>query len=270
MENNSIQILKDIFNENDGYVIKKNNFNPFIWNIQSKTKDCLVLEFSQFSQTNIHINSLHKCGDKSGTTLLQKIDELAKKMSLEYIFMEDVSLIVLNGIEIDLAFFKILTTGESWYNSFGYGSVDYENELKYNEKLRNRNLMEVLNKYPKIIVDVEKLYSMNALFFENIPFEQLTIKKFFECSNRLIKTNQYELKPNQIETLQKLIEIIGNFELQYNRNLTKIFRTCHDSSCVINGGKKKTKNKKQKTKNKKTKTKTKNKKTKKQKQTQDK
>jgi hypothetical protein len=268
--NNSIlQNLKNIFNEHEGYVINQNKFSPFIWKIKSKTKDCLVLEFSQ---TNIHIDSLHKCGDKSGTTLLQKIDELANIMlSLEYIFMEDISLIVLNGIEIDLAFFKILTTGESWYNSFGYVSVNYKNELNHNENLRNKKLMEVLNDINdnddddvenlysnnKLFFDnisLENLYSNNKLFFDNIPLENLTIKKFFECINILIKTKQHELEDAQIETLQKLIEIIGEKKILYDRDLTKIIRTCHDISCVINGGKnkkQKTKNKKQKTKNKK-------------------
>jgi hypothetical protein len=192
--NKTKSIIEQKFNPNDGYDIEIFfDYDDIIsFTIYRDGEECLFLKFHE---KFIRIPSLHKCGINPGTTsgsiLLQKIHEIAKQIpGISYIELFDFSEIRLNWISIDLAFLKILTTGRSWYNSFGYVSVNYKTELEDNEKLRNENLIKILRESFGIqfIREVTNLYLyLNELFSEKniIPIDQITIKKFFEYINRL-------------------------------------------------------------------------------------
>ena len=78
---------------------------------------------------------LKKCG-KSGTDSLDKVYKLAQMIStVKYIELEDVAELDECGYKINLAIIKILTKGESWYNSLGYVSDNYEMEKTKIKKL---------------------------------------------------------------------------------------------------------------------------------------
>ena len=223
MDYNRIKsIIEQKFNPNDGYDIEIFfDYDDIIsFTIYRDGEECLFLKFHE---KFIRITSLHKCGinpgTTSGSTLLQKTHEIAKQIpGISYIELFDFSQIKLNWISIDLAFLKILTTGRSWYNSFGYVSVNYKTELEDNEKLRNENLIKILRESFGIqfIREVTKLYLyLNELFSEKniIPIDQITIKKFFEYINRLgeIKFDNVqnvlhpEIKKRKLGTVQNVI-----------------------------------------------------------------
>uniref|UniRef100_A0A6C0DIH4 Uncharacterized protein n=1 Tax=viral metagenome TaxID=1070528 RepID=A0A6C0DIH4_9ZZZZ len=223
MDYNRIKsIIEQKFNPNDGYDIEIFfDYDDIIsFTIYRDGEECLFLKFHE---KFIRITSLHKCGinpgTTSGSTLLQKTHEIAKQIpGISYIELFDFSQIKLNWISIDLAFLKILTTGRSWYNSFGYVSVNYKTELEDNEKLRNENLIKILRESFGIqfIREVTKLYLyLNELFSEKniIPIDQITIKKFFEYINRLgeIKFDNVqnvlhpEIKKRKLDTVQNVI-----------------------------------------------------------------
>ena len=84
----------------------------------------------------IYIKSLNRCGDISGTTLLNKIFNLAQK--LQNIQLYDESYILKCNKIISLATIKILTTEISWYNKLSYKSENYENELISNIQIIDR------------------------------------------------------------------------------------------------------------------------------------
>lgn len=84
----------------------------------------------------IQLNSLLKCRDTgddgTGTALLSKVETFARQIGITHITLDDESNIYICGNQIDLAHFKILTTGMSWYNKHGYFSRSHEYDMKAN------------------------------------------------------------------------------------------------------------------------------------------
>jgi len=65
-------------------------------------------------------------------------DLLAQQIpNMAYIKLDDGSNIKMCGQQIQLYTLKILTTGQSWYNKYGYGSYDIEDEILNNKKIIN-------------------------------------------------------------------------------------------------------------------------------------
>jgi hypothetical protein len=90
---------------------------------------------------HIYIDSLSKCGSTSGGDLLTMIYTIAKEMpkNIKYIELVDASQIKICSTKISLRTLKILTTGQSWYNSHGYYSENYDSEKTHNEEIINMN-----------------------------------------------------------------------------------------------------------------------------------
>jgi hypothetical protein len=87
---------------------------------------------------HIHIKALNKCGTTTGNNLLEKFDLLAQQIpNMTYIKLDDESNIKMCGHPIQLYTLKILTTGESWYNKYGYVSDDMKYEIPNNKKIIN-------------------------------------------------------------------------------------------------------------------------------------
>ena len=94
----------------------------------------------------IYIKRLDKCGSTSGTELLQMYDTLAQQLpNIKYIELEDRSEIEICKQKINLYILKILTTGQSWYNSKGYFSKNYESERSHNESIINKPYEEFID-----------------------------------------------------------------------------------------------------------------------------
>ena len=95
---------------------------------------------------HIYIKRLDKCGITRGTDLLQIYDRLAQQMpKIEYIELEDASKIEICKQKINLYILKILTTGQSWYNSKGYFSKNYKSERSHNESIINMPYEEFID-----------------------------------------------------------------------------------------------------------------------------
>jgi hypothetical protein len=156
-------LLKEVFHEKS-YIITKtsdDNSDANIFEIKTnETPDkseekCLLLEFFK---DHIFIDSLDKCGSHSGTSLLEKIDELVMKMpNIKYTELKDGAEIY--DDKIRLAFLKILSKGQSWYNSLGYFSSNYENEKNHNDLLRNMPLQELLDSCKQKLQESFKKYN---------------------------------------------------------------------------------------------------------------
>jgi hypothetical protein len=71
----------------------------------------------------------------SGTTLLTLVDKLVARIpECKKITLQDISYITRCGREINLAKLKILETGQSWYNQFGYKQTSYDRDTALNHK----------------------------------------------------------------------------------------------------------------------------------------
>jgi len=245
-----IKKIKKVFPENEKYVIEIGNFfnNNTIFKIYSQKENCLiVILFEKY----MSLNNLSKCGDYSGTKLLEKMDELAAQIpEIEYIELFDSSKLLLKNIKIDLAFFKILSTGQSWYNSHGYFSDNYESERINNEILREKILIEELDLIKEKIVnnkkrkreekDEEKIDNLKTKLVNQFSInDKITIGDFFES----IKLNN--LTREQLEIVAELIKVIGVF-IDYdvilkktigNSNNTNNCSKMRDTCNMMGGGK---------------------------------
>jgi hypothetical protein len=91
-----------------------------------------------FYTDSIFIEKIDKCGITKGTDLLQMFDQLAEEMpNIKYIELDDASDIKICEETIRLYLIKILTNGQSWYNSHGYFSQRHESNKSHNEGIIN-------------------------------------------------------------------------------------------------------------------------------------
>jgi hypothetical protein len=141
----SIRDDKPIIPNSDTIEIIKRIFSGKDINIENKTKiqisekgekdDCALFVIYP---DHIYITGLHKCGTTTGNNLLEKFDLLVQQIpNMAYIKLDDESNIKMCGQQIQLYTLKILTTGQSWYNKYGYGSDDIQDEILNNKKIIN-------------------------------------------------------------------------------------------------------------------------------------
>jgi hypothetical protein len=125
---------------------------------------------------HIYIKALHKCGTTTGNELLKLFDILASEIpNMTYIRLDDDSNIELCGHEIKLYTLKILTTGQSWYNSKGYVSDNNDDQKTVNARIINMQYEEFRDKvYAKAATVIDK---GNRLFPET---EKKTVQDYFK------------------------------------------------------------------------------------------
>lgn len=168
------------------------NINPFGTTISIKTKDNVLCLSLYFYKDYIYITSLNKCGI-TGSNSLKKVEEVAKLL-LKSIKLMDASTINKCGVELDLAIIKILTNGQSWYNSLGYYSDNYKDEIAH-----NKNILDLSCKD----------------FFESVfekCFKKFLVSNSKDTINNKIKMHgKREALKKKIETEQKKLDDYDNF-----------------------------------------------------------
>jgi hypothetical protein len=207
------------FFTSDLYNIKNINNNEYI--IKTKNNDdCLNI---YFLLDNIRIEKLSKCGENSGTYLLNKIEDLAKSIkNIQYITLLDTSEIKIYDCNIDLAILKILTKGESWYNQLGYFSSDYENEKIYNAEFLNMNFDKLISLCRNAIETYLKITNKENII-ENIALLENNIKTKNKNLDNLIRKKEKYLKildnyDNYI--IEELEKINNNFNSLERKRIT--------------------------------------------------
>jgi hypothetical protein len=159
-------------NKNFNINIKKNNNNKNIIQVKigpyMKNRKNINQEYLENYCFNFSINLndkklyeiyLKKCSLFSGTEILYKLEEIAKKFALNKIYLEDASEITVvsstnKEYVLSLKYICILSEGISWYNKFKYISPFFEEE-----KIHNKIIMETpLSNYMSLILDSEINY----------------------------------------------------------------------------------------------------------------
>ena len=152
--NISVADIKKVFGE-DKYKINYAQSKKY-GHIQDKYeildkygKDCIIFHPYINEKINcLHIDSLHRCSESSGTHLLSLIERFAKRHKIQCISLWDASRLELcENISIKLAPLYIVTTGHSWYNKLGYKSPDYEAERVKNGALIQSDFVTKLSHY---------------------------------------------------------------------------------------------------------------------------
>ena len=176
-------------------------FNPTHFNVQ-ETSPGLLLVYSNNNAVNpclelrIHRNLMkveyvNKCNDRiSGTQLLNIISNFAKDNgTITTIELHDTSKLsnLCYQYDFPLYILYILSTGKSWYNTYGYKSVNYEEEVSHNARLLNMPMDEFilqcnsLRFYPQ---DEEELREMMEEFYD-----VMNEHKFYKISKNRTRLN---------------------------------------------------------------------------------
>ena len=204
---------------------------PITINIGSLQQNSFCTIFAVYKK-EIGINKIEKCGI-SGSNILKKIEQFAKRCSVESIYLEDQSQIDVcrekrysdRNETLDLATLKIVTTGQSWYNSLGYKSEYYEEERIINEYFMNTLYSDFINK------QTPSLKEAGATLFPEIDVNQ-SVKSYFNHVLKIVKCGNHD----QAKLLSDILDILKNGGyIAYNRDLTKTI----DYKMITNGGSKK-------------------------------
>jgi len=177
---------------------------------------CLILRVN-IKDKFIRVDSLDRCdvgNEGTGNAMLRKVNELALSLP-EYnsIKLTDVSSITLcDTIVVNLAHLKILTKGMSWYNSHGYFSDTYADEVTHNNSFITSKIHEIpaASVFPEVnTTDTVQAYVSRIL--ESIPSANSSSKT---CS---------EAEKKQANHLKDVVEALSPL-LMYSNKLTKTVR----------------------------------------------
>lgn len=195
---------------------------------------CLEFEFIEDEDeddggTVLHISKIFKCGDNMPLTrkVIKLIETMAKSIPappwsrIKYIKLEDGSSIHVCTVDIDLRYLKILTTGSSWYNSFGYKSLNHDANVAHNAGIINKPMDELLSE----LYDQEYIEEFKSLFPELST--ELTVKEYVTAMTKEVPksgtrscTKEQE---NKAELLFNLVHSIDRKEmLEYDFILQKM------------------------------------------------
>jgi len=176
----NIKFIKNIYKF---YIFYSSNTNiihvqigPHIENRQTYNDNYCLLFNINLNYKKLYDVDLRKCSSLSGTEILNILEKIAKKFILNEIHLEDVSHInIISSTNkeygLSLKNMYILSEGLSWYNKFGYISSNFEEEIIYNQRIMDMELLE----YMSLILE-----SNNNYLKEKILSSYNVIKKQFE------------------------------------------------------------------------------------------
>jgi len=195
---------------------------------------CLEFEFIEDDDgTVLYISKVFKCGDGKYTReVIKLIEDMAKSIPVppwsrvKYIKLEDGSSINVcpgqnsSGMNIDLRYLKILTTGESWYNSFGYKSLNHDANVAHNAVIINKPMHQLLSE----LFDPEYIKKFKARFPELNT--DLTVNEYVTAMTKEVPRSGTRSCTKEQEKrarlLYNLVHSIGrNHMLEYDFRLQK-------------------------------------------------
>jgi len=245
----------------DNITILEKYFNPLYFSVNEPQPDSLIvysLENPNGSpclelkiQGNyMKIEYIGKCNYRiTGSQILNIIQKFVNdKRTINIVELQDTSRIpnLCNRYDIPLYIIYILSTGKSWYNSYGYKSADYTNELRHNAKLMNMNIYDFImicnrkNTYNPM--DENELHEMIDVFI-NVMNEhqyykinkkrskfhsQMTVKETFTRIKNYILKNMPEIKEVDFESNEYCYALKWIMDLIHNSSIIR-----YDQSVMI-------------------------------------
>ena len=207
------------------------------WKIKNGRDLCLDFHFIEDEDddgTVLYISTIFKCGEGMPLTrkVIKLIEEMAKSIPappwsrVKYIKLEDGSSIHVCTVDIDLRYLKILTTGESWYNSFGYKSVNHDANVAHNAVIINKPMDELLSElFDQEYIDQKYINKFKARFPELST--DLTVKDYVTAMTKAVPRSGTRTCTKEQEKraslLFNLVYSIGMSEmLEYDFRLQKM------------------------------------------------
>jgi hypothetical protein len=226
-----ITTLKQVFPE-DQFIIKhddrsKLNQTVTIITKGDSDKGCATMMMDKEGPGVLHIGKLDRCGIK-GSETLKKIEEFARMSGFKKITLKDESFIYICTKLFGLAQLKILTKGESWYNSLGYKSTNYDNEKKNNEALIKKTLKEIFNNPDLTSTEKDMKSSIISLLQrDDLTEEDLENHSLQSISNMILNLASDCKNEDAASVLRGLVicakmGYLRNLRIHYDKNLEKI------------------------------------------------
>lgn len=183
--NEFVDVVRSVFEDADSsiygvssdFVLDGENSNVSV-NIGNKDTNiaCAKIQYLYYDKT-ILIHDISKCGnaesnDGSGTDIIKRLIAVGhefktyfshrKDVNLQLIIDSDQSKINVGGVDFELNWLYLFSTGETWYNHLGFKEKDYD---KIRECITPFISAEIKRKFKKImhnIKEISKHKSINA------------------------------------------------------------------------------------------------------------
>jgi hypothetical protein len=192
---------------------------------------CLVYKIEGFEQ--IYISKISKCsvGKPLTREAIKMVEDFAKSdPDIRFIYLDDESSINVCGVPLQLRYLKILTTGQSWYNSFGYKSLEHDADVAHNAQIINKPMNQLLSElsytevhmFPRLSPTLENLQTV----FPGLSVEKKVKDYVTAMSNQLPRsgtTSCLEEDVKKARLLYNLIDAIRGM-LRYNESLRKMIK----------------------------------------------
>ena len=184
-----------------------------------KTKNkCFILKINKHKR-EIEIDSLKTDigGDQiscalSGTYILHHLIKVAKNLNYTIFVGTDLSFLTLSNpgkTKVDLAHYKILLDGQSFYNKARFHSIYHEQNVRHNQQIRELNVRDIINSD----TDVEKIEEAFDI--------EITDTTTFADLGKTIKTitQDKHYSDNVAKTIRKIVMVVGKLFEYENTDL---------------------------------------------------
>lgn len=195
-------------------------------NISSNSKwspNCI--RFFVKDKNNLYIDQLDQCDSNTGSINLNNIKEYAKYLkginAIDKITLQDESEIIIvpndsnMDSRIDLWLLSILCKGISWYNSFGFVSTEFEEEVEHNSSLLLLNFEDFLN-----ICKMNNDSKKKTLLMMYKEYKNKNVKELFEEIKSKLKQS---IDLDTLLDIKNLLDYIKSCKIiRYNKYLELI------------------------------------------------
>ncbi len=180
----NLEIVNEIFSD-----IKVDKDYDNIYEITCGTNHGKSSGFSIY-EDRIDLNELSSCDDITGSSILEKIITLSKRLRKNIELYDSSTIHAVNSdCSYSLALFSILRTGKSWYNKHGFMSLEHYDNVEYNTQFLNLSLSDFM-----------------ILAKDNYVSKKTTIFLTHEFSDLNNINNEYK-KHESIEILKKVMSL---------------------------------------------------------------
>lgn len=192
-------------------------------------KLCVNFSVGKKLEDGVSIEDLSKCGNVSGTEVLQNVVQYARNLGppIKEACLRDGSKINLCPneyndfkITVPLYLLNILSKGESWYNLQGFKSSSYTHETEHNRNFISRPLGEVFvdtlsNELSDEAYDNTYRYLIANRIIQNQTEENkkgAVLQKFYHVLTKILKQNE------EVIQTQSVREVFTKIKLHLTNN----------------------------------------------------
>jgi hypothetical protein len=201
-------------------------------------KLCVDFSVGKKLDDDVSIENLSKCGNASGTEVLQNVVQYARNLGppIKEVCLSDGSKINLCPTDFDdykitvpLYLLNILSKGESWYNSQGFKSSSFSYETEENRAFISKPLGEVFvdtlsNSATDDAYDNTYRYLSANHIINTQPIENrktVVLQTFFDVLTKMFKQNKQTIETQSVREV--FTKIKSYFEFVKLKNSISFF-----------------------------------------------